>query len=125
MLTGIYAGLLGLIFIYLTFRVIGARRRAQKSIGDGGDIPLRRAIRAHGNFMEYVPFSLLLIFMLQQQQAQAWLLHALGGSLLLGRLIHAWAISQFHEPLKYRVLGMLLTLLSLGGASIALIVLAF
>lgn len=119
---GLYAGLLTLLYIALTFRTIGARRRAQQALGDGGDRLLQRAMRAHGNFMEYVPLGLILLFMLQQQGAASWLIHLLGSALFLGRVIHAVGISQQPEPLKLRVTGMLLTLLTLFSSALLLII---
>lgn len=60
-MTPIFAALLGLIFFFLSLRTSLERRRAKVSLGDGGDPGLQGAIRAHGNFIEYVPISLLLI----------------------------------------------------------------
>ena len=56
------AGLLGLLAVSLTVSV--GRLRMQKKIylGDGGDPAMLAAIRAHGNFLEYVPLCLLLIY---------------------------------------------------------------
>ena len=56
------AGLLGLLAVSLTVSV--GRLRMQKKIylGDGGDPEMLAAIRAHGNFMEYVPLCLALIY---------------------------------------------------------------
>jgi hypothetical protein len=56
------AGLLGLLAVSLTVSV--GRLRMQKKIylGDGGDAEMLSAIRAHGNFMEYVPLCLALIY---------------------------------------------------------------
>src|SRR5688500_7985052 len=56
------AGLLGLLAVSLTVSV--GRMRMQKKIylGDGGDPEMLAAIRAHGNFMEYVPLCLALIY---------------------------------------------------------------
>lgn len=36
-ITMLYAGLLGLLLVVLSFRVIGFRRRSHVGIGDGGD----------------------------------------------------------------------------------------
>ena len=52
----------GLLAVSLTVSV--GRMRMQKKIylGDGGDPEMLSAIRAHGNFMEYVPLCLALIY---------------------------------------------------------------
>ena len=50
-------------------------------------------------------------------------LHILGIALLLGRLSHAYGVSQQKEPLKFRVFGMLLCLLVILAAALAIVVL--
>ena len=51
-----YAAILALLYVCLSARTIGFRRKSRVSIGDGGDQELLRAIRMHANFAEYVPF---------------------------------------------------------------------
>ena len=57
------AGLLGLLGVALTLQVGRLRGQKRINLGDGGDPELIAAIRAHGNFMEFTPLLLLLIFM--------------------------------------------------------------
>jgi uncharacterized membrane protein YecN with MAPEG domain len=57
------AGLLGLLVVALTLQVGRVRHQKRISLGDGGDPEMIAAIRAHGNFMEFTPLLLLLIFM--------------------------------------------------------------
>ena len=52
--TGLYAGMLGIVFFVLSMRVINNRVRARVNLLDGGDEALTRAMRVHGNFAEYV-----------------------------------------------------------------------
>ena len=56
-ITAFYASLLGICYLYLSFLVIGVRRKNQISLGDGGNEDLKRLSRAHGNFSEYVPIT--------------------------------------------------------------------
>ena len=60
-ITAFYASLLALLFVFLSFRVIGWRRLKKVEIGHGDDNQLLRRMRVHANFAEYVPFTLLLI----------------------------------------------------------------
>ena len=53
--TSLYAGLLALLYLYLTSRVIRFRRGRRVDMGDAGDPLLQRYIRAHANFAEYAP----------------------------------------------------------------------
>jgi uncharacterized membrane protein YecN with MAPEG domain len=122
-ITALYAGILAIVFVTMSFMVIGLRRRNVTSMGDGGDVCLQRRIRGHGNFAEYVPFALLLMALAESHQVNAIWLHLLGGLLLGGRLIHGWAFSSGKERLGARVLGMVLTLSAvIIGALICLLV---
>ncbi len=47
----------------------------------------------HGNFAEYVPFALVLLALAELSGAHWAGVHALGLSLLAGRLLHAYGIS--------------------------------
>ncbi len=55
------AGLCGLVYFWLSWRVVQTRQKSQVSLGDGGDAVLLQRIRAHANFAEYVPICLILI----------------------------------------------------------------
>lgn len=59
----LYAALLALIFVFLSVRTLRLRRTLQIGIGDGGNTEMLRAMRVHSNFSEYVPISLILIFL--------------------------------------------------------------
>ena len=63
--TPIYATILGLLFIALSVRTIRMRRKHRVAVGDGNNSELRRAMRVHANFAEYVPLALLLIFFVE------------------------------------------------------------
>lgn len=117
-ITALYAGLLTALYLALTYRVILFRRRHRIDMGDGGDPLLRRYLRGHANFAEYVPLALVLMLLLEQADRPAWLLHLLGLMLLLGRLAHAWAFSTAGLRLPSRTLGMVLTTLMLALAGV-------
>ena len=123
MTTALYAALLGLMFVVLSIKVIKQRRRYQVGIGSKGELALERAIRVHGNFAEYVPFALLLMFLAEYSGLAPLYLHVLGMVLILGRLSHAFGVQQIKEPLKFRVFGMLLTFAVLLLSAVAILVL--
>ncbi len=111
-ITSIYAGLLAIWFVLLSYRVVQQRGHGV-SLGDGGDQVLLRRIRAHGNFAEYVPILLIMLGMLEFGGAKPWLLHVLGTTLLVARLLHGVALS-FTESWKFgRFYGTLLTFILL------------
>lgn len=109
----LYAAVLGLIYVGLSFRTIALRRKQRLSLGDGGDKALNRAIRVHGNFAEYVPIGLILLFLLESQAYSRVLVHIFASMLLAGRILHAYGVSQLKEKLIFRTTGMLLTLFSI------------
>jgi uncharacterized membrane protein YecN with MAPEG domain len=107
--TSLYAALLALWFLVLSLRVISVRRSARVSLGDGGHPLLARAIRGHANFAEYVPLALLLLLILELSRFSIYTIHALGVLLLLGRLMHGYALAFTTESRIGRSAGVLLT----------------
>lgn len=108
-ITPVYASILGLLFIMLSLRTIRLRRRYRVALGDNDNAELRRAMRVHANFAEYVPLTLLLVFFVEMDGLPAAWVHALCLALLCGRLLHAWGVSQIRENFRFRVSGMVLT----------------
>ena len=119
--TAVYAAVFGLVFVALSFRVIRIRQRLGVGLGDGEDPLLRRAIRVHGNFAEYVPFALLLVYFAEQAARNALAAHVLCGLLLLARLSHAWGVAQVREELRFRVFGLSVTGLVICGAALLIL----
>lgn len=109
LITSIIAAILTIIFVRLSFAVIGLRRKNKVGLGAGGHEDLERAIRAQGNFAEYVPFGMILIACLELNGAPWWLVAILGISLIIGRLIHAKGMNTPPPDFSKRVLGMKLT----------------
>lgn len=107
--TSIIASILTLIFVRLSFAVIGLRRKNKVSLGSGGHEDLERAIRAQGNFAEYVPFGVILIACLELNGAPWWLVALPGITLIIGRLIHAKGINVPPPDFSKRILGMKFT----------------
>jgi len=117
LITSVIASVLTIIFVKLSFAVIGLRRKNKVGLGSGGNEDLERAIRAQGNFAEYVPFGIILIACLELNGAPWWLpwwLVALPGiTLIIGRLIHAKGINIPPPDFSKRVLGMKFTFYTL------------
>lgn len=88
---------------------------------DADDGVLQRKIRAHGNFIEYVPLALLLIVALELMAAPVGLVWALGTALTVGRIAHAWGVVATYGPSIGRAMGFFLTwLVYLVGAAACL-----
>lgn len=114
--TPLYTGLLGLWFLVLSIRVIGWRRKGI-SLGDGGNPAVLRVIRGHANFAEYVPLILVMIGILEVGGMSPIVLHALGATLLVARLLHGYSLSFTEKWMPGRFYGTLLTFLVLLVAS--------
>ena len=113
LITSIIASVLTIIFIKLSFAVIGLRRKNKVGLGSGGHEDLERAIRAQGNFAEYVPFGIILIACLELNGAPWWLVALPGIALIIGRFIHAVGINEPPPDFSKRVLGMKFTFYTL------------
>jgi uncharacterized membrane protein YecN with MAPEG domain len=122
--TAFYASLLGFLFLMLSARVIVQRREASVEIGHGENIELLRRARVHANFTEYVPMALVLLALAESLKAPSLLLHLLGLTLVAGRVIHAYGLSQTPHILRARVAGMMLTLSTITIAALVCFVLA-
>lgn len=122
--TAFYASLLALLFVFLSFRVIGWRRLVKVEIGHGDDNQLLRRMRVHANFAEYVPFTLLLMAMAESMTAPRPLIHLVGLLLIAGRLMHAYGLSQTPHILRYRVWGMMLTFFALSISALLCLLLS-
>lgn len=118
----LYAGLLGLLLLVLSYRVSGHRRRHGVSLGDGGHKDLQTAIRVQGNFVEYVPTALILLVLLELSGQPFWLVHGLGAALFLGRILHAQGLTANPAGKSFgRLTGILLTWLMILAASVLLV----
>ena len=113
LITSVIAAALTIIFVKLSFAVIGLRRKNKVGLGSGGHDDLERAIRAQGNFAEYVPFGIILIACLELNGTPWWLVALPGIALIIGRLIHAIGINTPPPDFSKRVLGMKFTFYAL------------
>jgi hypothetical protein len=88
----LYAGILGLVGLVLAALVVVQRGKTRTDLGSGGHPSLERAIRVHGNFIEYVPLILLLMLVCELSGVRLLWLHVMGVALVLGRVFHAWGL---------------------------------
>ena len=72
---------------------------------------LQRAIRAHGNLIEYAPLFLILLLLCELSNLNSLYLHIAGIFFFLGRLMHGIGFGfMLHSPIL-RIGGMSLTFL--------------
>lgn len=120
----LWSGLIILVLVGLSLRVVLGRRRLRVSLGDGGNREMEVLARSFANAAEYAPIGLVAMVMLALIGASALEVHIIGGALLAGRLIHPFGLAARRAPNAARILGMALTWLPLLGAAVLLIVAA-
>jgi uncharacterized membrane protein YecN with MAPEG domain len=105
---GLYVSLLAGWLFYLGLRVANMRKAHQIGMGDKENRILAVAIRVHGNAIENVPISLLLLLMCSLSGASVYFLHAVGVALLLSRISHAYGMTISGGRYSiFRLLGIL------------------
>lgn len=120
--SALYAGLLGVLLLVLSYRVSMYRRRHGVSLGDGGRKDLHAAIRVQGNFVEYVPTALILLVLVDLSGWPPGAVHGLGAALFLGRVLHAQGLTANPDGKSFgRLTGILLTWLMLLVSSVLLV----
>ena len=119
--TALYAGLLCLIGLVLCGRVGRIRGRTNISLNDGGNRELIEANRAHMNWVENVPFILLLFAVIELNGGSRTWLHALGLALLVARLVHPFGVKVDRMMMWQRMIGAGGTMLVAAAASVTVL----
>jgi hypothetical protein len=122
MITGIYAGICGLLLVVLYVRISQRRLTTKIGVGSGGDAELEQRVRAHGNLVEAAPFALILLYLIEQTGLGSMYVHALGALFIAARLAHAQGMSTTTGRSTGRFYGSLGTVILLVVMSILLIV---
>ena len=103
--TSIYAVGLAIVMLILWLNVTKTRAAQHVSIGDGGDVALHERIRRHGNFIEWVPMTLILMALAEAQGAAAMWLYLAGALALGGRLVHPFGLRADNSAHPARIIG--------------------
>ena len=122
-IAAVYVAVNILILVWLAFRVVQRRFKGKVSIGDGGSDDLAVAIRVHGNATEYIPAGLIGLVVIALLSAPVWMIHAIGVTLTIARLLHPIGMSR--GPIIFRQLGIMLAWTVLVSLAVALLYLAF
>jgi uncharacterized membrane protein YecN with MAPEG domain len=120
------AGAAALLNIWLARRV-GQMRLAHKvSIGDGGNEALIARMRAQANFIEYTPFVLILILLIELAVGSKLWLWIVGVVYILARIAHGFGMDRpSGDRLKLRMIGIVVTGLILLGLALYAIALPY
>jgi len=116
------AGAAALLNIWLAMRTGRLRVSEKVSIGDGGNPRLLARMRAHANFVEYTPFFLILLGLIELARGTSLWLWGIGVVYVLARIAHAFGMDA-EKPGKLRLIGIAVTfiaLLALAGWALAI-----
>jgi uncharacterized membrane protein YecN with MAPEG domain len=120
------AGAAALLNIWLARRVGQMRLTHKVSIGDGGNEALIARMRAQANFIEYTPFVLILIGLIELAEGSRLWLWIVGVLYILGRIAHGFGMDRPRpDPLRLRTIGIVLTALILFGLALYAIILPY
>jgi len=120
--TGLYAGLLAIFALVLSFRAGSYRGKAKASIlyGEPIDWELAERVRVHQNFVESVPMILILMGVIEVGGGSTGFLHTAGIMLVVSRVAHAVGLKHDNMGHPGRAIGAggtaLITLVSAGYA---------
>ena len=95
MITSLYAGILGLLFLKITLDTIKVRRRFKVSLGNGPNNEIQQFVSAHSNFAAFAIFLIVQLFLFERSNlVPGYIIHLLGTSFSLGRFLHYFAFSS-------------------------------
>lgn len=103
-----------LLSIWLAIRVARLRLGKRISIGHGGDALVETRMRAQANFVEYTPFVLILIGLIELAKGSQTWLWLVAIAYVLARIAHAFGMDR-PAPNPLRTGGIMVTMLVLIG----------
>lgn len=103
-----------------------ARLRVGEKImhGDGGNLLLGKRIRAHANFIEYAPITLILFALVEMARGASIWLWVAALLFILGRVGHAFGMDS-DKPNAGRAGGILLTFAVMLGMAVTALYAAY
>lgn len=112
------AGAAALLNIWLAIRVGRVRSSEKIFVGDGGNEAVTGRMRAQANFVEYTPFVLVLMALVELARGTHVWLWIVGAVYILSRIVHAFgmeASASRTTQMRLRAIGISLTMLTLLG----------
>jgi uncharacterized protein len=122
-ITSLTASLLTLVYLVLCYRVVQGRISTRTSLGASGAgsiatgqeaaaSPLLVSTRAHANFAEYVPLSLILLGLVEGQGGARTIVMGLASALVAARVLHPIGLGRL-SPNPPRLAGFMLNVIML------------
>ena len=99
-ITLLYAGILILLSVLLANQVLYVRLRDKEPEWRDNTVQ-----RVQSNFVENVPLSLFLLFLIEISGVHPHIVHTMGGLLVIFRVLHAWGMSRSPGANYPRLIG--------------------
>jgi uncharacterized membrane protein YecN with MAPEG domain len=115
------AALLGMMKLALGVSVTKYRFQNKIMWGDASDDGMARRIRAHANFTEWVPGTLILLGLIEMMGVSPIIVGVLGAMQIVARVLHALGLMGNAEAFN-RATGIVINWATLGLASLIAIV---
>ncbi|KQM64398.1 GST-like protein [Sphingomonas sp. Leaf17] len=109
--------------LWLAMRIVRGRFQTKVMTGDGGDAMMLGRMRAQANFIEYAPFVLILMALIELAGGSATVLWGIGAVFVAARIAHGLGMGG-KTPNILRAAGALVTwavLAGLAGWALALV----
>ncbi len=118
-ITLMYASVFALFAFVLSFRAGGFRGKSGISVlyGDPANMELAERVRAHQNFLEYVPMIIIVMGAIEINGGSSMFLYVVGDLLFIARIAHAIGLKHDNMGHKGRLIGA-------GGTALVTVVVA-
>lgn len=124
--TFITLGFIGLLLMFTAIQTGRMRGKTKTLLGEGDDIMLLGAIRAHANLTEFAPIIIMLIGAAEYMQSNANLVLGMGVVFVVARICHAIGLINYPDRTNaWRAIGALGTILVLLVASVTVLLGAY
>ena len=115
-ITMVFTGIFLLAHTALSVTTSAHRAKFDVDFGDGGNLTMLKAIRAQGNFIEYVPILLIAMGASEYVGAAPWFLWTCGWALVIARISHAAYMLGFAgKPARLLGAGLTFLLMTVFG----------
>ena len=106
-ITALFAGILAIFALVLSFKAGGFRGKTGVSVlyGEPPNLELAEKVRAHQNFLEYVPMILILMGVIELNGGSGTFLYIVGALLVVARIAHAIGLKHDNMAHPGRLVG--------------------
>lgn len=113
-----FAAASALLSLWLAYRIVRIRIAGKVMVGDGANPLLLARMRAQANFVEYTPFVLILVALIELAGGPATWLRGVALVYIVARVFHAFGMDKAEMPNPLRAIGALTTWAILLGLSV-------